>query len=218
MNKFTRFDSLVHLVSPQVPGCPFPTIIQHIRRSAIEVCETTLAWRYKVPHFVLTPGVYDYSFDGPQDSELHAFITTSVNNNVLHPMTLEDAHAAYVGFPDYDVDKRARPRYIFQIDNCLFGVLPVPDDEEAYNMNVVVALKPTRTADGMSSYAADLLQDLIVHNAAKTLLMIPDSSWSNSQLSQYHAVEYQRRVAEQRARINLGVAKASLSVQMRPLA
>lgn len=94
------FASLVPRVSSSVPGCPQPTIIQHIRDAAVRTCERTLAWRYQIPTFALSPGVYEYYYNTPGDTDVHAVFSALVNDYPLETLTLEQAIQAYPKWAD----------------------------------------------------------------------------------------------------------------------
>lgn len=94
------FASLVPAVQTSVPGCPQPTVLQHIRKSAIRTCEDSLAWRYEVPTFDLLPGVHRYFFNKPANTEVHAIFEAIVNQRPLQRRTLEDAIMLHPGWAD----------------------------------------------------------------------------------------------------------------------
>ena len=94
------FTDLLPKVLPSVPGCPQPLAIQHIRDAAIRVCERTLAWRYIQPKFTLLPGVHEYLYDKPTDSEIHVLFGTIMNDSPLEVLTLEQAIAKYPEWAD----------------------------------------------------------------------------------------------------------------------
>jgi hypothetical protein len=85
------FSSLVYKVSPSVPGCPQPTMVQYIKDAAIRVCERTLAWRYQPPLFNLLPGVHEYSYNKPTNTDVHVVFDAVVNCYPLQKLTLEQA-------------------------------------------------------------------------------------------------------------------------------
>lgn len=94
------FTDLLPKVLPSVPGCPQPLAIQHIRDAAIRVCERTLAWRYTQPKFNLLPGVHEYLYDKPIDSEIHVLFGTIMNDSPLEVLILEQAIAKYPEWAD----------------------------------------------------------------------------------------------------------------------
>jgi hypothetical protein len=212
------FNSIVTRLAPSVPGCPNPIIEQYVRDAAIEACERTLAWRYEQPLIRLTPGGFEYAYDTPSQSEVHAFLTVAINGRKVEPVTLEQLHDMMPDWPDPSIDKRATPRYVTQIDPDHFAVAPAPDSTELYDVKMIVALKPLRTATGMDKIFLDELETVIMHGALQHLLVLPDRNWSDRELASYHAKQFSYKLSERRARANIGAARSSLTVQMRPLA
>ena len=212
------FLSLANRLAPSVPGCPQPILEQYIRDAAIECCEKTLAWRYEQPSIRLTPGVYEYPYNNPLQTEVHAFLTAAVNGAPLTPLTLEKLYMHYPNWPDLDPDQRADPRYICQLDPDNFVLAPLPDASVAYDLKMIAVLKPLRTATGMDKSIMDDLENTIMHGALQHLLVMPNKNWSDRELATYHAKQYVSKITERRARANLGAARASMSVQMRPFA
>ena len=94
------FSDLLPKVLPSVPGCPQPLAIQHIRDAAVRVCERTLAWRYVQPKFNLTPGMHEYLYNKPADSEVHVLFQAMLNDSPMPPLTLEQAIAQYPEWAD----------------------------------------------------------------------------------------------------------------------
>lgn len=90
-----EFSTLVDRVAPSVPGCPHPTVINAIRDAARRVCERTLAWRYAQPVTNLLPGVYEYTYERPDHTEVHALFAAIVNGSPLGHLTLEQALCKY---------------------------------------------------------------------------------------------------------------------------
>jgi hypothetical protein len=94
------FTTLLPKVLPNVPGCPQPLALQHIRDAAIRVCERTLAWRYVQPSFALSPGVHEYPYNKPQGSVVHVVFAAHVNGSPLEILTLEQAITKYPEWAD----------------------------------------------------------------------------------------------------------------------
>lgn len=94
------FSTLISRVYPSVPGCPYPTVTEYIRDAAIRVCERTLAWRYQPPVFNLSPGVHEYTYNKPSNTDVHALFEALVNCNALNRLTLEQAIFQYPCWAD----------------------------------------------------------------------------------------------------------------------
>lgn len=212
------FVSLEPDIASSVPGCPRPTIIQHVRRTAIEVCEKTLVWRFEQDPIRLTGGVYEYEYDVPNNAEVCGLIHSTINGRPLNPATQEQIHAVHPSWPSADTTLRGTPQYVGQFDPDHFVVALVPDALTTYDVKMFLALKPTLAATGMAQTPFDECEQLIVHGVLQHLLVMPNKSWTDRELASYHAKQYTYKTAQRRAKANLGVARASLSVQMRPLA
>jgi len=96
----TLFTSLMDKVAPSVPGCPQRTALQSISRAARVVCEETLAWRYAQAPFALLPGVAEYEYARPADTDVHAVFEALLDSSPLCRVTLEVALAQYPAWVD----------------------------------------------------------------------------------------------------------------------
>ena len=85
------FASLIPKINPSVPGCPQPTMIQYIRDAAIRACERSLAWRWMEPKYNLLPGVYEYAYNKPTNTDVHVVFDAIINDAPLQKLTLEQA-------------------------------------------------------------------------------------------------------------------------------
>ncbi len=94
------FETLLPRISPNVPGCPQALILQTIRDAAVRMCEQTLAWRHVEPKFDLQPGVSEYNYRKPINTEVHAVFQTTVNDYPLDRLTLEQALELYPQWVD----------------------------------------------------------------------------------------------------------------------
>lgn len=250
------FASLVPRVQASAPGCPHATIVQYIRDSAIRTCERTLYWRYQIPLFNLLPGVSEYTYNKPLNTDVHAVFEAVVNDSPLERLTLEKAIELYPAWadlysgedpsvlwsltpsggtyntPEYDEDEfnagstfilpdaivaaASTPQSITQISPDKYVILPLPDNERTYQVRMFVALKPKRTATGMSEVILDELEEVIMHGALQHLLVLPNQAWSDRELASYHAKQYSFQTAERRARANLGTVRGTMRARMQP--
>lgn len=217
-----QFITLENKLAANVPGCPRPTIEQFVRDIAIEVCEKTLAWRFEQEIIPLTAGIYEYDYEVPDNSEVVAVIHSALlgdNSFIgpLPPLVQEDLHRIYPDWPSTDTTKRSTPRNMGQFDPDHFVVAPVPDSSKLYSVKMFLALRPTQDASGMDKTAFDELEQVITHGVLQHLHTIPDKSWTDYGVASYHAKQYTYKTASRRAKANLGVVRASLTAQMRPL-
>jgi len=94
------FTSLLPKLSPHVPGCPQPLMVQSIRDAAIRICERTLMWRYVQPTFALLPGVHEYFYSKPTTTDVHVVFAALLDGEPLEKLTLEQAIELYPEWAD----------------------------------------------------------------------------------------------------------------------
>ena len=70
----------------------------------------------------------------------------------------------------------------------------------------------------MDKTALDDLENVVMHGALQHLLVLPEKPWSDRDLAAYHAKQFAFKIAERRARTNLGASRASMTVQMQKFA
>jgi hypothetical protein len=210
------FASLEDRLAPTVPGCPRPTIEQYVREAAIETCEQTLAWRFEQDLIRLTAGVYEYDYETPENTEVVGVIHAALNGNKIDALTQEQIHSRFPSWPDQD--RRSTPRFLGQFDPDHFVVAPVPDASITYDIKMFLALRPTQDADGMDKTVFDECELAITHGSLAKLLSLPEKSWTDKGLADYHARQFIYRCSARRAKANLGVGRASVTARMNPLA
>lgn len=139
------FASLVPLIQPSAPGCPHATIVQYIRNAAIRTCERTLAWRYQVPLFNLLPGVHEYLYNKPADTDVHAMFEAVVNKRPLERLTMEKAIELYPQWAD--LYSGEDPAVVWsQTPSGSFNSFDY--NEALFNENSPYVLPPEIVADG----------------------------------------------------------------------
>lgn len=138
------FTDLLPKVLPSVPGCPQPLAVQHIRDAAIRACERTLAWRYVQPKFQLLPGVFDYEYQKPADTEVHAVFRVLVNGSPLDVLTLEQALDKYPAWAD--IYSGEDPSVVWSLTPPSYTGSDVYDETE-FNPGSAFVLPPAIVAD-----------------------------------------------------------------------
>lgn len=94
------FESLIPRIQPSAPGCPYATIAQYVRTSAIRTCERTLAWRGTHTPYALSPGVPQYAYRKPAGTDIHAVFSATINGRPLNKLTLDQAIERYPEWAD----------------------------------------------------------------------------------------------------------------------
>lgn len=210
------FSTLTSKVAASVPGCSYPMLVEYVRDAAIRVCERTLAWQYAAPSLTLTPGRSEYEFAPPTDTAVQAVLRVSMNGSPLNVVSRDAAAASIPDWPALTTDPAviaesgSEPRSIAEVGAGRYRVFPMPDAEKPYVLDMVYALKPSRTALEMDRRVFDEYEDAIMHNALQHLLVLPDVTWSDRELAAYHAKQFLFTVTSARAKTNLGAFRSTL--------
>jgi hypothetical protein len=139
------FTTLISKVSPSVPGCPQPLIIEYIRDAAIKLCERTLMWRYVQPTFTLEPGVFEYAYNKPLNADVHVLFDAMMNDMPLEKLTLEQALMNYPQWADI---------YSGQPSSTVWSLTPSTSfnnaefNSEQFNQQPTVTVPESIVADG----------------------------------------------------------------------
>jgi hypothetical protein len=139
------FSTLIPKLSPHVPGCPQPLMLQAVRDAAVRICEKTLAWRYAQPPFALLPGVHEYFYAKPNTTDVHVVFEALVNGEPLEKLTLEQAIMLY---PEWaDLYNGIDPSQIWSsLQPNTFNA--VPFNETQFNETLPATLSPAIAVGG----------------------------------------------------------------------
>jgi hypothetical protein len=140
------FASLVPRINPSVPGCPQSTIVQYIRDAAIRACERTLYWRYAVPLFNLLPGVHEYNYSKPANTDVHALFDAIVNDRSLEKLTLDKALELYPKW--VDLYSGQDPSVVWSLTPPISTFNAPEFNETQFNANSAYVLPDSIVADG----------------------------------------------------------------------
>lgn len=202
MNK--TWDDFFPLIMPLLPGCPEPTIRQHLAITAADFFTRTHLWREDIDPVYVSPGVYEYDLDA--EAFVEDLISVTVDRRELEhtDMRLIPNEQRYdTGFPT---------KYWIHSDNSI-RLHPIPDTSVVIKMAAV--LRPSRAATTIPDWIFELWADTIVAGAVDRLASIPGKDWSNQPMAQHYRLHYEQGITAARVRDTRGVGH---TVQMRPFA
>lgn len=139
------FATLIPRVQASTPGCPDPTVFQHIRDAAIRACERSTAWRYQPLVYGLMPGVHEYEYQKPENTDVHVLFAALLNGAPMEIMALEQAIRAYPRWADL---------YSGQPASVVWGATPTGTfngyqfNEAVFNGEPSYVVPPEIVADG----------------------------------------------------------------------
>ncbi len=212
------FSTLVDRITPNVPGCPQPVVINYARLAARDVCRRTLAWTYVQPDITFVDGTFSYTFTPPAETDVTKVLFAEINDASFTAAPIEVLAASYPYWPTSTAIYRGSPQHYATSTPGTFLVAPCPDGVLTYVLRMLVALVPQLSATGMEQAVLDAIEPAVIHGTLEQLLVLPERPWTSTELAAYHAKQYIHSVAAYKAEVLLGPTKTSLVVKQRPLA
>lgn len=96
----SAFSTIANRVEALAPQVPRPTVLEHLLLAARMTCEKTLAWRHVGTKVTLLPGVYEYAFTVPAQSEVEHLFGVSLNGSHMEYGNLDVAISRYPEWAD----------------------------------------------------------------------------------------------------------------------
>jgi len=166
-----------------------------VRESAREFFRKSRAWRVDFSG-AITAGSNAYSFTQPTGTLVHDIIYAKLQTSNTNLAYLRDAGKAYVT-PDFESGS-TDSKYVTLVDNDTFELLPTPTADDIVTMKIVLSI--TRTATEIDDAIVDEFEDAILDGALYRLYEMPQESWSDIKLSQYHLNKFLSRTADAKLR------------------
>lgn len=152
--------------------------------STAEFLALTHLWRELLDLQVTEVNMPTYELFSPDVIESVLWVT--LDGQLLTPTDVRFA-------PPSLIDMEGRPTHYWLVDDKTLRLFPSPD--AVYNLRVMVALKPSRTAIGVADWVYETWADAIVSGAIHRLAQIPDKTWTDQQLAAEHRLRFERAVS-----------------------
>lgn len=196
----------------RVPGCPEPTAVDALRRTSIEFCERTCAYRVVNDIDAIGPLDNEYSPVAPDHAEVFRILEVTIGGNVINPSSMEDMPGMFGGNWYAEVGS---PIAWFQVDDKIRFV-PLPNT--TMELYTTVAYRPTATATAVPDSFFYEYYDAILDGTAYRLMLIPDKQWSRPGEAGVYASQYLRAISRALVDANKGrAARATLMARGRRL-
>lgn len=194
------WDTFYPLVLPQVPGCPDPTLDDHLLGAAREFCALSRAWRSDLAPIALQAGIADYPLVFDAGTQGHILVGASLNGQDID-LDVPDATST---------SERRRgsggARRVLAMDMTTITVMPTPAGAQSLVLTAI--LQPSETAEGLPDPIADRYRRIIASGALATLLTMNAAPWINVRLAGIKREEFERETARVKSRVWRGNSNA----------
>lgn len=181
-------------VMPEVPGAPAALVSFHVKRAAIEFCDSSLAWRKAVPSISSVSGTGEYTLPdvatGVAVSRLLEARWQGTKLTFLRP----DELAAVYGPTDWR-GLTGTPEYFTQETAGTIRLVPAPDATVASGINgLFAAVRPKDDATGLEDAFASDWFDAIAAGAKRNLMRIPKKPYTDLNLAAAYQGDFETEI------------------------
>lgn len=202
-------------IRPFVPGCPDPTILNALQRTANIFFWKTQSYRIWLPVFDLTISTTTYTLGGlPAQTETAQIMQLFCSGVAVD----EKAHSEFLALdPQWPTKTGTQAQYYTVLnDTSTFNIIPIPSATVTGAFNAQVALSPTLTATGLEQAHFESWKDGLIDGALSRLMEMPNQVWSNAKDAVERHTRYNSQAMQAKAQANMGNVRRDLNVQMRP--
>ena len=186
------FDSLVRDVLPYVPNCPDTLVESTLRSACIEFAERSKAYTFDLDPITSIPGVYEYEFDQPSGTDVHAILWMTYDGDDLDPISPRSLELNYSDWRN----KTSVPQVYLQKTPDAFWVVPVPGSAVNNGIQLAVALKPSRTTNNSDTVLSNSYRDGLIYGTVDRLLRIPSKDWTDVNASRDYLSLFNQEIVQ----------------------
>ncbi len=190
-----KWNSFFPYVAPEVFECPEITMEIAVRDSAIEFCRRTFVWQESLDQITTVKGVSTYDLEPAAGTIVEQILDAICDGSRL-------TSAKTVDLPTNRDSFQGKPKSYSLMFGDQVRLYPIPDNKGT--LNLTVALTPSSSSSGIDSTLFERYKEVIASGAKHRLLNLPNKSWSNPPLAQYHLTQYMRGIGEARIRLDGG--------------
>jgi hypothetical protein len=195
---------------PELPGIDTALLDTSLRDVAIDFCEQTWCIVTALDSISTVAGTYEYQLDSTESGmEVFAIKMAWIDSAPVAAESMDDLWGANTDWRTY----QGKPLYYAQQDFQNILLYPVPD--AVYTLDTVGALRPTINSLGVPDRMFADYRKVIVAGAKANLMAQPTKPWSNPQLADFYAKQYQGGITSATVLVNRARARATLQVRYR---
>jgi hypothetical protein len=190
-----NFLDLAPELQMKAPDAPLPYISRVLRESAVEFCEESESYVYRLDPVVVIEGESEYELDTPRHTRVVKAWRLYFSGRPMEPSSevLLDAE-----LPGWDTTKTEPSRYFFRSN--VLTLAPVPPATLTGAVTGAVSLKPTRTAQGIDEDFFDENSQAIFDGALAKMFRDSSQPWGDLTLSQMHHALFQQGIEDAKSK------------------
>ena len=199
-----NLEDLAPFVLEMAPSCPEPTMVHHLRQSAIKFCERTLAWQQDLTAIVSVAGDDSYPMVFPAGASLVKLMAFTVDGAEAFVVTPEKGRRLAVNQSGRDV--------AWTDDRVNVRINPVPS-QDGLSYVLKAALKPTQAATTIADSLGEHYAVELAAGALGTLLDLETMPWANPRMASAKRTFFEDRVGVISSQVSKGFSRGARQVR-----
>lgn len=190
-----QFLDIAQQLQMKAPDAPLPYLVRCLREAAIEFCERSESYVYRMDPMVAIEGEPEYEFDIPRNTRVVKVWRLGYQNKPLEPTSevlLDDL------MHNWDTAEGTPKKYFFK--NRLLRLVPMPGETVPQAIKGSVVLKPSRGASGMDEDFFEENEQAIYDGALKNIFEDRRSKWGDPSLSMMHGSLFEEAIGSAKSK------------------
>jgi len=209
-----NLDDFLPEISPEVAGCPEPSIIIAARNSVIEFCEKSLYWAVNLDPIDVVANEHTYPLDSPESDSIVTGILVAMHDGMPLDPTSEDL--LDLEWPSYQNKYKNVLRYglgepwrttVVTKPALFFGPTPreirlvgIPEASLVDGLTIKAGIKPNPTSEEVGDIVFEDYHEAIAWGALYRLLMQAGKAWANKEMAVSYKALFDEKVNEAKGR------------------
>lgn len=171
-----NWDYWLEEVAQTIAGADRDLVRYHVRAAAIEFCQLSEAWHLEALPLDIEQGQNLYTLQAPlSDVDIVGIVFASIQDKFITPKSKADIERQYGNA----LTQTGPVRHYYQQSANQLMLFPTPDFALANGLKYTVAVRPTRSSNGMNADLGKEYFDAIANGAIARLYKLPNRPWSD---------------------------------------
>jgi hypothetical protein len=176
------YADLVHLIAPEVPGCPDVLIEKTLLDVVRTFCLKTQCFKRVLANVVPIDGTAEYTLVPTEGFEVTSLARVWVNGKRLFPLVRKPAKPT----------SGHNPSHYYEPYPGQLGLHPTPNALSTLEVEVEAFLRPTLASTGTDELIVERYEDDIVHGVLGKLMSMSKKPWTDLPMSDFHMRSFRR--------------------------
>lgn len=195
---------------PHLADCPLPLVERALLRSAQEFFTLSRAWQVNLPVVLVKAGSTSITINTDPEQDLVRVEAAWYDHQTLRLLAIPDMEREIQG--DWNLQS-GTPTALLQLLPGVASLYPHPNKDAQVGLSMRVSVRPSETASGIPDELFVKYREAMESGALARLMLMPGKSWSNLELSSFHAQNFAQLGAQANVDAARGFQQARIAAR-----